>query len=74
MSQTKFWSAVESSANTTIGYVTAIMTQLIVFPMFNIHIKLHENLAIGAIFTVISLIRGYIIRRYFNGLKFKNGS
>ena len=71
MSQTKFWSAVESSANTVVGYATAIMTQLIVFPMFGIHIKLHENLGIGAIFTVISLIRGYIIRRFFNGLKFK---
>lgn len=71
MSQTKFWSAVESLANTTIGYATAIMTQLIVFPMFGIHIKLHENLVIGAIFTVISLFRGYVIRRFFNGLKFK---
>lgn len=74
VSQTRLLSFIESSANTAVGYVTAIMTQLIVFPMFDIHIKLHENLVIGAIFTVISLIRGYIIRRYFNGLKFKNGS
>jgi hypothetical protein len=71
MSQSRLLSFIESSANTVVGYATAIMTQLIVFPMFGIHIKLHENLVIGAIFTVISLIRGYIIRRFFNGLKFK---
>lgn len=71
MSQSRLLSFIESSANTVVGYATAIMTQLIVFPMFGIHIKLHENLVIGAIFTVISLFRGYVIRRFFNGLKFK---
>lgn len=70
MSQSRFLSAVESIANTAVGYVTAIVAQLIIFPLFNIHIKFHENLMIGAFFTVISLIRGYIIRRFFNGLKF----
>ena len=69
MSQSRLLSAVESISNTMVGYVTAIATQLVVFPMFGIHIKLHENLMIGAIFTVISLVRGYIIRRFFNGLK-----
>ena len=71
MSQSRLLSAIESMSNTAVGYFTAIATQLIVFPMFGIHIKLHENLVIGAIFTVISLIRGYVIRRFFNGLKFK---
>lgn len=71
MSQSRLLSAFESFTNTLIGYVTAIATQLVVFPLFDIHIQFHQNLMIGACFTVISLIRGYIIRRFFNGLKFK---
>lgn len=73
MSQSKFWSAVETCANTAVGYVVAIASQLAIFPLFGIHIPFHDNLLMGAYFTVISLIRGYIIRRYFNGLKFSNG-
>jgi len=71
MSQSRLLSAIESFTNTLVGYATAIVTQLIVFPLFGIHIEFHQNLMIGACFTVISLIRGYIIRRFFNGLKFK---
>lgn len=71
MSQSRLLSFVESFANTLVGYVTAIATQLVIFPLFDIHIDFHQNLMIGACFTVISLIRGYIIRRFFNGLKFK---
>lgn len=70
MSQSRLLSAIESLTSTLIGYATAIVTQLIIFPLFGIHIEFHQNLMIGACFTVISLIRGYIIRRFFNGLKF----
>lgn len=63
--QTRAHSAVESVSNVAIGYGVAIASQLAVFPMFGIHIPLSDNLAIGAWFTAISLIRSYVIRRWF---------
>lgn len=56
----------ESCANIAIGYFVALASQIAVFPMFGIHVPLHDNLAIGAIFTIVSLARSYAIRRWFN--------
>jgi hypothetical protein len=63
MSQTRISSFIESVSNTVIGYVTAIISQLIIFPMFDIHIPFTDNLLIGVMFTFISLARAFIIRR-----------
>ena len=64
--QTKLQSAIESAVNILIGYLVALASQLIVFPQFGINIPLADNLLIGFWFTVISLIRSYAVRRYFN--------
>lgn len=66
MGQSRGWSWVESCMNIAVGYGVALATQLIVFPLMNIHIPLHDNLVIGAIFTVVSLVRSYLLRRLFN--------
>ena len=63
--QTKLHSVLESITNTVIGYVVAVASQLVIFPMFDIHIPLHDNLLIGVWFTAISLARGYLVRRWF---------
>ena len=69
--QTRVQSAIEALANVLVGYGVAIASQLLVLPLFGIHVPLSSNLAIGAWFTVISLLRSYVLRRWFNGLKFK---
>ena len=66
MGQLKKHSLLESVVNISIGYVVALISQLLVFPLFNIMVPFTDNLLIGAYFTVISLIRSYAIRRYFN--------
>ena len=66
MTQTRLGSLVESMMNIAIGYVVAILSQLVIFPFFGIHIPLSDNLLIGLWFTAISLVRSYIIRRWFN--------
>lgn len=66
--QTKWESFIESVINLAIGYAIAILSQLLIFPWFGINISLIDNLLIGFYFTIISLVRMYIIRRYFNGL------
>lgn len=64
--QSKKHSMIESLTNVMIGYVVALLSQLAVFPLFNIHIPFSDNLLITAYFTLISLVRSYIVRRYFN--------
>jgi hypothetical protein len=56
----------EAVANVVIGYVVAIAAQMAIFPLFGIHIPPSEHLAIGLLFTVVSLARSYLLRRLFN--------
>lgn len=66
MEQSKMGSLIESLFNILIGYVVALLSQLVIFPMVGVDLPLSTNLVIGAWFTVISLLRSYVIRRYFN--------
>lgn len=71
MSQTKKHSMLESIANIAIGYGVALASQILIFPLYGIHIPLSDNIAIGIWFTVISLIRSYVLRRWFNRVTVK---
>lgn len=66
MSQTRLQSAVESLANVAIGYAVAVASQMLIFPLFGIHITMADNLLIGSYFTLISIARSYAVRRWFN--------
>ena len=65
MIQARCMSLVEAVANVAVGYALALATQIVVFPWFGLHPSLSENLAIGAIFVGISLLRSYTLRRLF---------
>lgn len=69
MSQSRTHSALESVANVAVGYGVAIATQAAVFPLFGLHASASEHLAIGAIFTVVSLVRSYALRLAFNRIR-----
>lgn len=69
--QSKRQSMIEAIANVAIGYWVAVISQLVIFPWFGINLPLGENLLIGAWFTVISLIRSYLLRRGFNWIHAK---
>ena len=58
-------SLVESIANVVFGYGVAVATQMLVFPLFGLHASLNQNLMIGLIFTGVSLVRSYLLRRAF---------
>ena len=57
---------VEVCVGTAIGYLVALLTQLLVFPLFGLAVAFTQNLLIGAIFTAVSLLRSYWVRRLFN--------
>ncbi|MCC5976347.1 MAG: hypothetical protein JJT81_20190 [Rubellimicrobium sp.] len=67
MTQSRRMSLIEAITNVAVGYALAVVTQIIVFPRFGLHPGLGENLSLGGIFTAISLIRGYALRRLFEG-------
>lgn len=64
--QSRWLSFVEAVTNIVVGYGLAVLTQIIVFPLFGLHASLGENLLIGGLFTSISLARSYVLRRLFN--------
>lgn len=66
--QSRWMSFAEATTNIVVGYCLAVLTQVIVFPLFDLYISLGENLGIGAVFTVISLARSFALRRLFNSL------
>lgn len=66
MSQTRLGSLIESLLNVAIGYWVALLSQLVILPMYGVHVPLSTNLAIGAWFTAISIVRSYALRRWFN--------
>lgn len=65
--QSKKYSLIESISNVIIGYFVALISQIIIFPIFGIYISIKSNLYIGLWFTIISIIRSYLMRRLFNG-------
>jgi hypothetical protein len=66
MPQTRTGSIIEAVINVAVGYGVAVGAQVIVLPwILGVSIELEKNLLIGAIFTVISLARSYILRRVF---------
>lgn len=65
MTQSRRMSLVEDFTNVAVGYVLAVATQIVVFPWFGLHPSLGENMAIGAVFISVSLLRNYLLRRLF---------
>lgn len=65
MTQSRRMSFVEAVTNIVVCYILAVAAQFAVFPSFGLHPSFGENLAIGALFTGISLLRSYTLRRLF---------
>ena len=67
--QSRAMSAVEAVTNVLVGYGIAVVTQVLVFPLFGLTASLGDNLLLGMVFTAVSLIRSYALRRVFNTLR-----
>ncbi len=69
MRQSRRMSFLESLTNVAVGYGVAVTAQIAVFPMFGLEVSLSDNLVIGAIFTGISILRSYTLRRIFEEIR-----
>jgi hypothetical protein len=68
MTQKKRHSLLETCISTALGFGVALLTQAVVFPLFGLHTSGGQHVLIALIFTVVSIIRGYFVRRMFNYL------
>lgn len=66
MSQSRLGSMIEAVANVLIGFGINLGANLVVLPLFGFHVSVSQALGIGLIFTFISILRGYFVRRLFN--------
>ena len=69
MKQSRLMSLIEAIANVAVGYGVAVLTQLIVFPWFGLPAHVDDALAIGGIFTIVSIARGFALRRLFEAVR-----
>lgn len=72
MKQSRAMSLVEAVANVLVGYGIAVMTQIMIFPVFGLHTTLAQNLQMGAAFTGISIVRSFALRRLFEAIRVGN--
>ena len=69
MAQTRTMSVVETITNVAIGLVVSFLSQVVIFKYYDIHISLAQNLELTLYFTVVSIIRSYVLRRFFNSIR-----
>lgn len=72
MKQSRLMSLIESVANVFVGYGVAVVTQILIFPIFGLHTTLAQNLKMGAIFTVVSIVRSFALRRVFEAIRMRS--
>lgn len=66
MQQTKLESLIETCLNVAIGFCVSYSMWPLVAWLYDIPYSAAQNLGITMIFTVLSITRGYIVRRWFN--------
>jgi hypothetical protein len=66
MTQTRLGSFIEAIINVVIGFGINFTANMFIFPLFGFHITPGANLDLGMIYTVISVVRSYAVRRWFN--------
>lgn len=67
MQQNRLESLLESAVSTTLGFGTSFLVwQFVAAPIFGYTVTIATNMGLTSIFTVASLLRQYITRRWFN--------
>jgi hypothetical protein len=74
MPQSRLMSLIEAATNVAVGYAVAVVTQLLVFPLFGLETTMAQDLTIALIFTLVSLARSYALRRAFEAFLVRSAS
>jgi hypothetical protein len=72
MKQSRVMSLAESVANVIVGYGVAVVTQILIFPLFGLQTTLAQTLKMGVVFTVVSIARSFALRRVFEAIRMRS--
>ena len=71
MGRSRLMSLVEALAERRRWHGVAVLVQIVLFPVFGLAATLRQNLAIGLVFTAVSIVRSYTLRRLFEILRMR---
>lgn len=63
--QSRSGSALEAATNVAVGFLLAFVLQVLIYPTLDIVTTPQTNLLIAAMFTLLSVVRSYLVRRAF---------
>jgi hypothetical protein len=62
-------SLVETTTNILVGLVISFLSQIVIFKLYDVHLSTQQNAEITLYFTIISILRSYALRRFFNSIR-----
>jgi len=71
MSQPRRHSLLEQSLNTASGFVISYFMSMFLWHRLGVPISNAQNTIVVAVLTVVSVLRGYVWRRVFNWIQWK---
>jgi membrane protein implicated in regulation of membrane protease activity len=72
--QSRVGSLVEQILNIGSGFFLSLLIwSFVIVPVWDLDVSMGDNLTITGIFTVVSVVRGYLWRRFFNKYNFFKG-
>ena len=69
MKQSRIMSLIEAITNVVVGYGLAVLTQVLAFPAFGLQATLRQNLQLAALFSVVSVLCSFVLRRAFEAAR-----
>lgn len=64
--QSRRLSLIEALTGTAIGFAASVLLGLFIYPKYGFQPTLGDNVELTLAFTVLSVVRGYLVRRAFN--------
>lgn len=69
--QSRLMSLVEAWSNVAVGFVINLFANLLILPLFGLQVTLSDAFGIGLVFTLISVVRSYLLRRFYERLRLR---
>lgn len=67
--QTRIGSLIETLTNTAVGFLVSVGFSAFIYPLYGWTPSLATNMQITVWFTLLSIARGYVLRRVFTRIK-----
>lgn len=69
MAQSKKNSLIEAIVNTFVGFIVTLIASPVIYWICDVKMGYTKMTIVTLLFTIVSIIRNYVIRRWFNKIK-----